>query len=168
MRRLPLELARAPRRNWRDFFALKPAFAGALAAGLLAIGIAVGVIASGPATWQRAGGTTTRAASVDTSWSREYCAGQPRHAPSDAAKNGGAQLRVTGMPQPGRPRRHQGPGEALEQGLAGLAVRGSPSDGTGTAAIPDALDGVDPILVTRERRGGSDLPTERPVVVVDL
>ena len=39
-------------------------------------------------------------------------------------------------------------------------------DGRGTAAIPADLHGVDRVLVTRERAGGVEHPTERPVISV--
>ena len=42
------------------------------------------------------------------------------------------------------------------------------SDGTGSAAIPDKLDGVDAIYITREKRGGADVPTEKPVAAITL
>lgn len=40
--------------------------------------------------------------------------------------------------------------------------------GSGVGAINDSLEGVDAILVTRERRGGAPAPTEEPVVSVEL
>jgi anti-sigma-K factor RskA len=42
------------------------------------------------------------------------------------------------------------------------------SDGTAVAAIPDDLDGVDRVMVTRERVGGATTPGEPPPVVVEL
>ena len=42
------------------------------------------------------------------------------------------------------------------------------ADGSGTAAIPDELDGVDEVLVTRERAGGARAPSEPPVMRVDV
>ncbi len=40
------------------------------------------------------------------------------------------------------------------------------SDGSGTAGIPDGLDGVDAVLVTRERAGGTRAPTGDPLLTV--
>lgn len=42
------------------------------------------------------------------------------------------------------------------------------TDGSGTAAIPDDLDDVDAVWVTRERAGGARAPTEDPVMRVEL
>jgi hypothetical protein len=41
-------------------------------------------------------------------------------------------------------------------------------DGRGTAAIPGGVDGVDRVMVTRERAGGVDQPTETPVIVAEV
>jgi hypothetical protein len=41
-------------------------------------------------------------------------------------------------------------------------------DGSGAAAIPQRLDGVDQVMVTREPAGGSDRPTEQPLVRVSV
>jgi hypothetical protein len=42
------------------------------------------------------------------------------------------------------------------------------ADGSGAAAIPDDLDEVDAVWVTRERPGGARAPTEDPVMRVEL
>ena len=39
-------------------------------------------------------------------------------------------------------------------------------DGSGAAAIPEGIEGVDELMVTREPDGGSDKPSEPPVVRV--
>lgn len=41
-------------------------------------------------------------------------------------------------------------------------------DGTGAGALPEGLEGVDAVMVTREPAGGSRVPTEKPVVSVRL
>ena len=72
-------------------------------------------------------------------------------------------LRTTGLPQPAG-------GEVYEVWIReGESV--SPStifvvdrQGEGVAAIPAGLDGGDEIMVTREPRGGSDLPTTPPLL----
>ena len=40
-------------------------------------------------------------------------------------------------------------------------------DGRGAAAIPESLEGVKAVLVTRERAGGAARPSEAPVIRVD-
>lgn len=42
------------------------------------------------------------------------------------------------------------------------------SDGSGTAALDEALDGADAVWVTRERAGGARAPTESPVMSFEL
>lgn len=77
--------------------------------------------------------------------------------------HGVGQLRVTGMP---RPR----PGQVYEIWLKrGDQVQPGPlfntdSSGDGAGAIPSDLQGVDAILVTRERTGGAKTPSEAPVI----
>jgi anti-sigma-K factor RskA len=153
--------ARAPRRSWRELFAMRPAFAGALAAAFLAVGIAVGLLVGGGGD-----GTSTRVASVDTS-RLASSAKVSLVEPADAGKNGGAWLKVSGMPQP--------VARDVYEVWAKRGNKVSPvslfevsSDGTGSAAIPEKLDGVDAIYVTREKRGGASQPTEQPVVTIDL
>jgi len=41
-------------------------------------------------------------------------------------------------------------------------------DGRGSAAIPGGVEGVDRVMVTRERAGGVAQPTETPVIVADV
>jgi hypothetical protein len=40
------------------------------------------------------------------------------------------------------------------------------SDGSGVAAIPGGVKGVDEVLVTRERAGGATRPSEPPIIRV--
>lgn len=42
------------------------------------------------------------------------------------------------------------------------------ADGSGTAGIPDRLDDVDAVWVTRERAGGARAPSEQPVMRMNL
>lgn len=42
------------------------------------------------------------------------------------------------------------------------------ADGRGAASVPQGLKGVDAVLVTRERAGGSPRPTEAPVIRVQI
>jgi anti-sigma factor RsiW len=77
--------------------------------------------------------------------------------------HGSGQLRVTGMP---RPR----PGQVYEIWLKrGNQVQPGPlfntdRGGNGAGAIPNDLQGVDAILVTREKTGGAMTPSEAPVI----
>jgi hypothetical protein len=41
-------------------------------------------------------------------------------------------------------------------------------DGSGAARIPQRLGGVDEVMVTREPAGGSDVPSEQPLVRVSV
>jgi anti-sigma factor RsiW len=78
-------------------------------------------------------------------------------------KDGPAQLRVTGMP---RPR----PGQVYEIWLKrGDQLQPGPlfnvdATGSGAGAIPDDLEGVSTVLVTREATGGATKPSEAPVI----
>ncbi|HEX8857223.1 MAG TPA: anti-sigma factor [Thermoleophilaceae bacterium] len=80
----------------------------------------------------------------------------------------GASLTVRGMPPPGAGRVYE---VWLRRGST-YAPAGSLFDvgrnGTGSAAIPGNLRGVDGVAVTRERRGGTLKPTEKPVMTVNL
>lgn len=40
--------------------------------------------------------------------------------------------------------------------------------GEGAVALPDSIDGAKAVLVTRERRGGADQPTEVPIMRIEL
>jgi Anti-sigma-K factor rskA/Putative zinc-finger len=80
---------------------------------------------------------------------------------------GGAILRVHGMPPPGGDRVYQAwvqrDGTILPQPT--FEVR---ADGGGAVAVPDDLSGADAVLVTREARGGARAPSERPLIRVPL
>jgi anti-sigma factor RsiW len=78
-------------------------------------------------------------------------------------KDGPAQLRVTGLPAPK-------PGQVYEIWLKrGDQLQPGPlfnvdSAGNGSGAIPDDLDGVSAVLVTREATGGAKIPSEAPII----
>jgi anti-sigma-K factor RskA len=78
-------------------------------------------------------------------------------------KNGPAQLRVTGLPKPK-------PGQVYEIWLKrGDQLQPGPlfnvdATGRGAGAIPDDLDGVSTVLVTREKTGGAQKPSEAPII----
>jgi anti-sigma-K factor RskA len=78
----------------------------------------------------------------------------------------GAILRVTGMP-----RLDDGVYQAWVQ--RGGTVVPQPTfevgeDGGGAVAVPEDLSGAEAVLVTREPRGGSDTPSEQPIMSVSL
>jgi anti-sigma-K factor RskA len=78
----------------------------------------------------------------------------------------GAILRVTGMP-----RLDDGVYQAWVQ--RGGAVVPQPTfevgeDGGGAVAVPEDLSGAEAVLVTREPRGGSETPSEQPIMSVPL
>jgi anti-sigma factor RsiW len=80
---------------------------------------------------------------------------------------GPAQLRVTGMPQPK-------PGQVYEIWLKrGDQLQPGPlfntdANGNGAGAIPDDLEGVSAVLVTREPTGGAKTPSEAPIISARL
>lgn len=79
-------------------------------------------------------------------------------------RDGGATLRVTGMPVLNGGRVYEvwlEHGGTVRPAGALFEVRG---DGSGAAAIPRAVRAGDRVLVTRERAGGTARPTEAPIV----
>jgi anti-sigma factor RsiW len=81
--------------------------------------------------------------------------------------HGSGQLRVTGMPRPRA-------GQVYEIWLKrGDQVQPGPLfntdvSGDGAGAIPNDLQGVDAILVTREKTGGAKKPSEKPVIAAPI
>ena len=155
----PERRAPAPRRSrWRGALLGRPAFAAAAAAVVLAIGIAAGALVGLPGGDDQA----VHTAQVDRT-----------RMPSGTAElvveddGGNAVLRVRGMQPP--PDGHvyevwlEHDGRVERSSLFTVA-----RDGSGAAAIPEGVDGVDRVMVTREPDGGSDKPSEPPVVSVDL
>ena len=138
----------------RLFGGLRPQVALAGAAVLLVVAIAVGTQLSGGD-----GGNRVVTGVVDRS--RVPDATATITLPKD--RSGPAQLRVTGMPRPRA-------GEVYEIWLKrGDQVQPGPlfntdHGGNGAGAIPDDLDGVDAVLVTRERTGGAKKPSEAPII----
>jgi anti-sigma-K factor RskA len=79
----------------------------------------------------------------------------------------GGILQVRGMPSPGEGRVYQAwvqrdgmiePEPTFEVG----------PDGQGAVAVPEDLSDVDAVMVTREPRGGSRAPSEKPILTVTL
>jgi hypothetical protein len=84
-----------------------------------------------------------------------------------ASDRSSAILRVRGMPRLRDDRVYQvwvQRGGALEPDALFRVDR----DGRGTAAVDRSLDGADAVMVTREPDGGSDKPSEPPVLNVEL
>jgi anti-sigma factor RsiW len=76
---------------------------------------------------------------------------------------GPAQLRVTGMPAPKRGQVYEiwlKRGDQLQPG----PLFNTDASGNGAGAIPDDLEGVSTVLVTREATGGAKTPSEAPII----
>jgi anti-sigma factor RsiW len=146
------------RRPWRERFAFLAGFRPQLAmaaALLLVLGVALGTQLGGGDS----GGHRVIAAVPDRS--RVPNASATVTLPAD--KDGPAQLRVTGLPAPK-------PGQVYEIWLKrGDQLKPGPlfnvdATGNGAGAIPDDLEGVSAVLVTRERTGGAKVPSEAPII----
>jgi Anti-sigma-K factor rskA len=79
-----------------------------------------------------------------------------------------ATLRVSGLPQPPAGKVYEVWVERDGDVRPAGALFEPGRDGSGSAAIPGGIDGVDRVMVTREARGGVDEPTEMPVIVADV
>lgn len=79
----------------------------------------------------------------------------------------GSVLRVEGLPNPGRDRVYQVWIERDGQ-VVPVSIFDVDGSGNGAAAVPESLDGVSAVMVTREPKGGSVKPTEVPVLRVDV
>jgi len=138
------------------FSGMRPELAFVAAAFILAVGIALGVAGSG-LTGDDEPSHRVVSAEVDRSRVADASATVTLH------ENGPAQLRVTGLPAPR-------PGQVYEVWLKrGAQVQPGPlfsvdTQGNGVGAIPDDLTGVEAILVTRERTGGAQKPSEAPII----
>lgn len=144
-----------PRRSWLP--RLRPQLAVGLASvAFLAAAIGLGVATTGD------GGSETVTAEVDRT---RLPAGTAARVESDGDL---ATLRVSGLPQPPDGKVYEvwieRDGEVEPAGALFSPAR----DGSGSAAIPGGVDGVDRVMVTREAAGGVDEPTEMPVIVADV
>ena len=132
----------------------RPQFALAAAAAVLLIAIVAGTQLSG-------GNDGNRVVTAVIDRSRVPDATATVTLPKD--QKGPAQLRVTGMPAPK-------PGQVYEIWLKrGDQVQPGPlfntdRSGNGAGAVPDDLQGVDAVLVTREHTGGAMKPSEAPII----
>jgi len=138
----------------RLFSGMRPALAAGFAAVLLAVGVGVGTQLSG-------GDDGNRVVAGILDHSRVPNATATITIPK--GDGGPSELRVTGMPAPR-------PGQVYEIWLKrGDQVQPGPlfavdSQGEGVGAIPDDLEGVTTVLVTRERTGGATKPSEAPII----
>jgi anti-sigma factor RsiW len=149
----PRRVPDRPRRGFLGRWSLRPAVALACAALLLVAGGIGGVLlGSGEETSTVAGNTTLQGASVELEVS------------DDAST-----LVAQDVPQPP-------PGEEYQVWLKRPGVEAPEptsvlwtprSNGSATVAVPSDGD-VEAVLVTREPRGGSDTPSEDPVITIPL
>jgi hypothetical protein len=154
----PRRVAAPKRSRWRGALLARPAFAGAAAALVLALGIGAGALIGLPGGDDQA----VHTAQVDRT---RMPSGNAELVVEEDGRS--ATLRVRGMQPP--PEGHvyevwlEHDGRVERSSLFTVA-----RDGSGAAAIPEGVDGVDRVMVTREPDGGSDEPSEPPVVSVDL
>jgi anti-sigma-K factor RskA len=158
------QTAKAP--SWRTRLRLhglprlSPGFALGLAC-VLAIGVAIGF---GAANLGGGNGDRTVAGLVDQS--RVPMGSASLVVRGDRAN--GALLKVQGLPQPGSNRVYE---VWLHRGGAYVpagTLFDVGKDGSGAAAIARDLHGVDAVAVTREPQGGTEQPTEQPVMSFKL
>jgi hypothetical protein len=132
----------------------------ALAAGVLAAGLLVGY---GVAQLGGSPGSRTEVASVNKNVLPDASG---RLEIKDDGEDGGI-LEVHGMPSPRRGQVYQAwverdgmiePEPTFEVG----------ADGSGAVAVPDDLSQADAVHLTREPRGGSRAPSEKPILTVRL
>ncbi len=152
---------RPARERWRfSLPRLRPAMAWA-AAALLIAGVLAGYGVS--QLGSEDGGGRTLQAQVDMDRLPEGSA--TLSVPEEDSD--GSVLRVEGLPDPGDERVYQ---VWVERGgeVEPASIFDVDESGTGAAAVPESLDGVTAVMVTREPRGGSEEPSEAPVLRVDV
>ena len=137
---------------------LRPQVAAGLASLVLLAGVALGL---GLASGGGGDGPSTVTATVDRS---RLPLGSARVEVDGEL----ATLRVSGLPQPPAGKVYEVWVERGGEVRPAGALFEPGRDGSGAAAIPGGVDGVDRVMVTRERAGGVDQPTERPVIVADV
>jgi anti-sigma-K factor RskA len=147
----PVRRRRRPR--WPAFALARPVLVGAA----LALGLVAGIVVSG------GDDSRVEVASVDESRAPE-ASGRLQIA-GDGGD--GAILRVQGLPELEARRVYQSwierDGVIVAQPTFEVG-----QDGRGAAAIPDDVSEADAVMVTREPRGGSRVPSERPLLTVSL
>jgi anti-sigma-K factor RskA len=150
--------APARKRFWqRSFPRLSPAFAAGMACLLLAVGVGIGYgISSGA-------GSSNEFVTALVDHSRV-----PMGSATLDVKDNHGVLKVQGMPQPGGDRIYEVWVHRGDKFVPAGALFGVSKDGSGSAAIPTDLKGVDAVAVTREAQGGAEQPTEQPVMSFKL
>ena len=152
--------AEAPRPTRERRRLLIPRLRPAIAWGVAAVALVVG--GYGAAELARDdGGARTLRAQVDM-----------RRLPDGSAtlsipEDGGSVLRVEGMPDAGRGRVYEVWVERRGE-VQPVSIFDVNDQGAGAAAVPGSLEDVSAVMVTREPRGGSEAPTEAPVLRVDV
>lgn len=148
----------APRRPRRRLALpqLRPAIGWAAAACVIALGVGYSLSELG----DDGGGARTLSAEVDE---QRLPGASGRLSVSDE----GSVLEVAGMPDAGRGRVYEVWVERDGE-VEPASIFDVDANGNGAAGLPDALDDVDAVMVTRELRGGSKTPTETPVIRVDV
>jgi anti-sigma-K factor RskA len=146
------------------FARLTPQIAVMATALVLAVGVVAGYgvsqLSSGDgSTHAGVGGARSVAAAVDPT--RVGRGRATLVVPKDGS--GGAQLRVAAMPQPRSGQLYQVWLQRRGQVEPG-PLFSVDRNGNGVGAVPGDLHGVTAVLVTRERAGGAQQPTEAPVV----
>jgi hypothetical protein len=151
------QAAPARRRFWqRPFPRLSPAFAVGMAC-VLAVGVAIGFGASS------IGGGSDKTVTALVDHSRVPMG----NATLQVSANHGV-MKVQGMPQPGANRVYEVWVHRGDKFVPAGALFGVGRDGSGSAAIPTDLKGVDAVAVTREPQGGADQPSEQPLMSFKL
>lgn len=145
-------------RSRKGRFSLRPLPSIAIAAVLLALGLATGTLLSGGD--DAAHSRTIAARSVPPGATAEMRTG------SEAAR-----LVVSGMPAPTRGRiyevwlDHRNDRQPAQPTKALFSVN---KDGEASVDVPGKLNDVSKVLVTSEPQGGSEVPTRQPVITVNL
>ena len=148
-----------PARSRRRSFALpslRPTMAWTAAACVIAFAVGVGL----SEVAQEDDGGRTLSAQVDE---QRLPGAGARLSVSDS----GSVLEVEGMPAAGRGRVYQVWVERAGE-IEPASIFDVDAHGNGSAAVPESLDDASAVMVTRERRGGAEQPTETPVLRVDV
>lgn len=138
---------------------LRPAMAAVGAACVLAIGVGIGIAVS------QTGGNGAKTLTALVDHSRAPSGAASLRLPSDRKD---ALLTVQGLPRPGAGRVYEvwvQRGGTMEPAGSLFSVG---SGGSGSAAIPGSLEGVQAVAVTAERDGGALKPTQMPLLTVKL
>jgi anti-sigma-K factor RskA len=163
MKQVRADATTGRRRSWTERLRpgrVRPALALAATGLALLVGGAGGIALSGLGDDDRE--VRSLAASVD-----ETRVGEGEATVVLPEGGGPGALRVQAMPQPPKGQVYEvwlRRGDRIEPGPLFSVDR----NGRGVAAIPGDLDGVDEVMVTRERTSGARQPTEAPVISARL